>query len=522
MDAHGGWIATSRDLLRLLMAVDGFPSRPDILSATTIQTMTTPSATNPGYAKGWSVNPGGTWWHGGSLDGSYSWMVRTSTQFSSQVTWAVILNKRTNASGFDSAVANLGFGSCVNSTTTFPTHDLFDFPTQNASAMNFSDVTNNSMTVNWTSGNGDGRVLIMRSGATPNRFPLDGTDYAAGTDLGDGNYVVFNGSGSSAGVSGLNSDTNYQFRVYEYKKNAATGNHALYQLANPASGSQTTTGATSQTRPRFDFDGDGKTDVSIYRPSVGEWWYLRSSDGGNRAAQFGNSADKIAAGDFTGDGKTDISIFRPTTGEWFVLRSEDGSYYSFPFGTSGDIPTPADFDGDGKDDAAVFRPSTSTWYVMKSTGGTIIQQFGQTGDVPVVADYDGDNKADIAIYRVAAGEWWIQRSTSGLIAFQFGNSTDKPVQGDYTGDGKGDVALFRTNTGEWFVLRSENQTYYSFHFGTNGDVPAPGDFDGDAKIDATVFRPSTNTWYSQRTTAGTLIQAFGQAGDAPVPNAFVP
>jgi CubicO group peptidase (beta-lactamase class C family) len=64
IDASGGWIATARDLVRLLTAVDGFPSRPDILSPSTIQTMTTPSATNPGYAKGWIVNsllaPGST------------------------------------------------------------------------------------------------------------------------------------------------------------------------------------------------------------------------------------------------------------------------------------------------------------------------------------------------------------------------------------------------------------------------------------------------------------------------------
>lgn len=519
MDAHGGWIATSRDLVRLLTAVDAFPSRPDILSPSTIQVMTTPFLNNYNfaYAKGWQVNSAGTWWHGGSLDGSYGEMVRTS----GQMTWAVIMNKRIMSSAFSNAVSNLGW-SCVATTTTFPTHDLFDVPVQNASAMNFSNVTSNSMTVNWTNGDGDGRVLVMRAGAVPNKFPLDGTDYAPGTDLGDGNLVVYSGAESSSTVGNLSSSTNYQFRLYEYRKNANTGNYALYQLGNPASGSQNTSGTTAQARPRFDFDGDLKTDISIFRPSVGQWWYLRSSDGGNYAAPFGNSADKLAPGDFTGDGKTDIAIFRPSTGEWFILRSEDGSYYSFPFGTSGDVPAPADFDGDGKDDPAVFRPSTSVWYVMKSTGGFIIQQFGQTGDVPVVADYDGDNKADIAIYRVASGQWWLQRSTLGVIAFSFGNSTDKPVQGDYTGDGKADVALFRPGTGEWFVLRSENQSYYSFPFGTNGDVPAPGDFDGDGKIDATVFRASGNTWYSQRTTAGTLIQSFGQTGDAPVPNAFVP
>jgi len=273
----------------------------------------------------------------------------------------------------------------------------------------------------------------------------------------------------------------------------------------------------------FDFDGDSKTDLSIFRPTAGEWWYLRSSDGQNRAFQFGSSSGKLTPADFTGDGKTDVAFFRPVTGEWFVLRSEDNSFYSFPFGANGDIPFVGDFDSDGKADSGVFRTSNSTWYIRKSSDGTaIIQQFGQAGDVPVVADYDGDGRADIAIYRPSAGEWWIQRSTLGLIAFQFGNSADKPVQGDYTGDGKADVAFFRPSTNEWFVLRSENQSYYSFPFGASGDVPAPGDYDGDGRVDAAVFRPSTATWYAQRTTAGTLIQSFGQSGDTPVPNAFVP
>jgi hypothetical protein len=271
----------------------------------------------------------------------------------------------------------------------------------------------------------------------------------------------------------------------------------------------------------FDFDGDGKTDISIFRPPVGEWW-INKSGGGNYAAQFGTSTDKLVPEDYTGDGKTDIAVWRASTGEWLILRSEDGSYYSFPFGTNGDIPAPADFDADGKADAAVFRPSNSTWYINKSSGGTSIQTFGQSGDVPVVADYDGDHKADIAVYRVNSGEWWINRSTAGIIAFQFGNSSDKPVQGDYTGDGIADVAIFRPNTAEWFVLRSENQSYYSFPFGTNGDIPSPGDYDGDGKFDATVFRPSNNTWYSNRTTAGTLTQSFGQTGDVPVPSTFVP
>ena len=272
----------------------------------------------------------------------------------------------------------------------------------------------------------------------------------------------------------------------------------------------------------FDFDGDQKTDIGIFRPAPGEWWINRSSSGTTFAVQFGQTTDKLAPADYTGDGKADLAFFRPSTGFWFVLRSEDSSFYSFPFGASGDIPAPADYDADGRADAAVFRPSTATWYVSRSTGGTQITQFGAPNDVPAVADYDGDGKADIAIWRQSLGQWWINRSALGTIAYTFGNSIDKPVQSDFTGDGKADVALFRPASGEWFVLRSENQSYYSFPFGASGDTPAPGDFDGDGKLDAAVFRPSNSTWFVNKSTGGNLIQSFGQAGDVPVPAAFVP
>ena len=236
MDAHGGWIATARDLVRLMTAFDGSPTRPDLISAATLQTMTTPSANFSIYAKGIQVNPQGMWWHAGALFGSYSWLVRNNNQ----VIWAVIMNARSDSSAFENSVGNLGFGNCTNAATSYPTHDLFDVPTHNATAMNFSNVTTQSMNVNWTNGSGDGRVLIMRSGGVPNKFPLDGTDYTTGQDLGGGNLVVYSGTGTSAAVSGLTLNTNYQFRLYEFKKNANTGNYALYQLGNPATGSQNT------------------------------------------------------------------------------------------------------------------------------------------------------------------------------------------------------------------------------------------------------------------------------------------
>jgi len=268
----------------------------------------------------------------------------------------------------------------------------------------------------------------------------------------------------------------------------------------------------------FDFDGDGKSDISIFRPSNGQWWLSRST-AGVIAHTFGISTDTVVPADFTGDGSTDVAIWRG--GEWFVLRSENYTFYSFPFGSGGDVPVPGDYDGDARADAAVFRPSNATWYIQRSSGGTTIEGFGAAGDRPVPADYDGDGKTDIAIYRPSLGQWWINRSTAGIIVHTFGNSADRNVPGDYTGDGKADVAIWRPSSGEWYVLRSEDFSFYSFPFGVSTDLPVPGDYDGDGKFDAGVFRPTNGTWYLSRSTAGTLIQGFGLGTDLPVPNSVV-
>jgi CubicO group peptidase (beta-lactamase class C family) len=518
MDAHGGWIATARDLVRLLTAVDGFPSRPDILSASTIQIMTTPSATFAGYAKGWSVNSStGFWSHTGGLPGTASFIARTSDQY----TWAIILNKNTTASGFLNAMTALG-RNCINSITTFPTHDLFDLPTQNASAMNFSNVTSNSISVNWTNGNGDGRVLIMRAGNAPNKFPLDGTEYTGSpeVDLGDGNRVVYSGTGNSATVSNLNANTNYQFRLYEYKKNANTGNYALYQLANPASGSQNTLGTTAQ-RTRFDFDGDGKADVSVFRNGN---WYIQGSISGFSGRNWGFATDIPAPADFDGDGRTDVSVFRD--GNWYWINSSNDQFNAIQFGQNGDIPVPADFDGDGKDDISVFRPTNGTWYRLNSSQNNqfFAAQFGINGDKPLIGDFDGDGKSDLAVTRSTNGTlawYWVNSSTNQFEGLQFGFSTDIATPADYDGDGKTDVSVFRPSNGTWYRLNSaQNRQFTGVQFGSNGDLPVPADYDGDGKADIAVFR--AGIWYRLNSSNNSFYgEQFGVITDKPIPNAFV-
>lgn len=266
--------------------------------------------------------------------------------------------------------------------------------------------------------------------------------------------------------------------------------------------------------PQAEFDGDGKTDVSVFRPSDGGWYVRQSTDGAYRAIGFGTSGDIPVSADYDGDGLSDIAVFR--NGAWYYLQSSNGTFRAISFGSPADVPVPGDFDTDGKVDLVIYRQGT--WYWLQSTNNAVrASVFGLANDIPVPGDFDGDGRTDIAVWRPSSTAWYIIQSSNSVVRSQaFGATGDKPVLGDYDSDGKTDLCVFRPANGGWYIWQSQSNSLRSDAFGQNGDIPLAGDFDRDGRSDLSVFRGGN--WYVLNSFDSTVSSTpFGLPGDIPVP-----
>lgn len=271
----------------------------------------------------------------------------------------------------------------------------------------------------------------------------------------------------------------------------------------------------------FDFDGDGRADVSVTRQSDFWWYQLTGINYNYSGVPFGSPGDKVVAADYDGDGRTDHAIFRPSTADWWWLGSADGQPHFIHWGIPGDTPVVGDFNGDGKYDVGVRR-NGNNWFLATTSGVMINAGFyGQPGDIPVIGDYDGNGKDDLAVFRPSSGEWFSSVLGLGFMGTRWGLSSDIPVPADYDGDGKTDLAVFRPSEGNWYIRYSTTLALVAMHFGLDGDKPVPADYDGDGKADLAVFRPSSGYWFFLRSMEGFTGFPWGISTDIPTPGALL-
>jgi hypothetical protein len=240
-----------------------------------------------------------------------------------------------------------------------------------------------------------------------------------------------------------------------------------------------------------DMDGDGIVDYVIWRPTDGTWYWLSSGTGfdatkaGSRSWGVADQGDVPLLGDLDGDKKSDIVVWRPGNGTFYWLTSSTNYAVarSVPWGSGsvGDQPMLGDLDGDGKADLIVWRPSTGMWYWLTSSSnyaaGFAVQfGSGSVGDKPLLGDIDGDGRDDVVVWRPGNGTfYWLNSSNGQMGSKEWGTGSlqDVPMLPDFDGDGRADFTVWRPGNGTWYWLTSSSsyQSGFAVPYGGAGDVP---------------------------------------------------
>jgi hypothetical protein len=259
--------------------------------------------------------------------------------------------------------------------------------------------------------------------------------------------------------------------------------------------------------------------------------------GPGKAIGFGVESSNVFS-DFDGDGRSDIVVFRPPTGMWYILYSaknfEFAQHKAFQLGLPGDVPLIGEFDGDGIADMAVWRPSNGVWYIRQSSNGYAnysAVQWGLNGDEPLSGDYDGDGRTDLTVFRKSAGRFFSLRSQAGYnrgaallgdqssyLDISLGAVGHNAFVGRFTNSSRDEFMTIWQLIRFWSVKDSGNQLLFSQPWGEPGDTPVPMDVDGDGLTDRIITRQigSNWQWFTAFAAGGARVDTFGASSERPV------
>lgn len=267
--------------------------------------------------------------------------------------------------------------------------------------------------------------------------------------------------------------------------------------------------------PLGDWNGDGRSDYTVYYPATGEWQpYLNAANHGYEWATWGGPGWIPMPGDWNGDGKTDYTIYNPANGEWRPYINNPGGPHGYEWSRWGDpgwIPVPGDYNGDGRTDMTIYNPTNGEWrpYINNPGGehGWSWVTWGSSGEIPVPGDYNGDGKTDYAVYNPYTGVWrpYINGSDHGYEWVTWGGPGWIPLPYDWNGDGRTDFVVYNPRTGELrpYINNPGGDHGYEWEtWGEQGHTPVVGDWNGDGRADIATYSSATGLWQPFLTNPG--------------------
>ena len=181
----------------------------------------------------------------------------------------------------------------------------------------------------------------------------------------------------------------------------------------------------------------------------------------DKTYSFGSTGWTPVVGDWNGDGKTEVGVYR--NGVWYLDYNGNGVWNAgldktYSFGSTGWTPVVGDWNGDGKTETGVYR--NGVWYLDYNGNGVWnagldkTYSFGSTGWTLVVGDWNGDGKTEVGVYR--NGVFNLDYNGNGIRndanvdkVVSFGITGYTPVAGDWNGDRKTTVGV--TNGNSWYL-----------------------------------------------------------------------